>query len=305
MSRDYYSLEPDKIYRLGRHYTAGRAGQKIQFITRHHLMYIGEGEAVVDQIWSQRPASAHHVIGPTGRWVQTVYDNDTAWANASQWANQRTIAIEHSNNTGRAHGNDFHPDSWNISNETIISGARVAAAYCLYFKLGRPVYGKNIRDHFEFTSTGCPVHLSGPKSGNSFGGRAGKYHQQWMNEAQRFYDLLAAGKVNPDGSLKNAGAPAPQPRKEHSDVLTIKYFTDFLTGFIGPVISDVKDIRQQLTGGRDGGQYGGWSISQLVKNYQSKPGDNGTVPEMLAVALTELEKMRTDLDEIKKNGAKK
>lgn len=297
MPRDYYKLEPDRIYRLGQHYTPGRAGQHIQFITRHHLMYIGEGEDVVNKIWNTRPASAHNVIGPTGRWVQTVYDRDTAWANASQWANQRTIAIEHSNITGRVHGSDYHPDSWNISDETIISGARVAAAYCWFFKLGRPVYGKNIRDHFEFTSTGCPVHLSGPKPGNPFHGRAGMYHQRWMDEAQRFYDELAAGRVNPDGTPK----PAPTPqRKAPTVALTQKFFTDFIKGFIGPVISDVKDIRQQLTGGRDAGQYPGWSISQLVKNYQAKPGDNGTIPEMLAVTLTELQALRADVETIKK-----
>ena len=89
------------------------------------------------------------------------------------------------------------------------------------------------------------------------------------------------------------------PQKEEGDVLTTKFFTDFLKGFIGPVISDVKDIRQQFTGGRDAGEYPGWSISQLVKNYQAKPGDHGTVPEMLAVALTELHALREDVNKLK------
>lgn len=86
---------------------------------------------------------------------------------------------------------------------------------------------------------------------------------------------------------------------ERADMLTTKFFTDFITGFIGPMVSDVKDIRQQFTGGRNAGEYGGWSISQLVKNYQAKPGDKGTVPEMLAVALTELEQLRDDVNKIK------
>lgn len=88
-------------------------------------------------------------------------------------------------------------------------------------------------------------------------------------------------------------------KKEEGDMLTKKFFTDFIKGFIGPVISDIKDIRQQITGGRDAGEYPGWSISQLVKNYQAKPGDNGTLPEMLAVALTELQELRADVNEIK------
>ena len=88
-------------------------------------------------------------------------------------------------------------------------------------------------------------------------------------------------------------------KQEEGDMLTTKYFTDYIKGFIGPLISDAKDIRQQLTGGRDAGQYPGWSVSQLVKNYRSKPGDNGTLPEMLAVALTELQALRADVNDLK------
>jgi len=284
VARDYYTLEPDKIYRLGQHYTQGRAGQKVEFITRHHLMMIGEGEAVVDEVWNTRAASAHHVIGPTGRWVQTVYDRDTAWANASQWANQRTIAIEHSNNTGRAPGkDDFHPDSWNISDETIISGARVAAAYCLFFKLGRPEYGTNIRDHFEFTSTGCPVHLQGPKPGNAWGGNAGKYHHKWMEEAQRFYDELSAGRVNPDGTPKTE-----QPAKGGSTpVLTFKQFTDFIKGYLGPQIDALQEVWTQLRG--PGGK--GWV--QLGQNDQ---GQNLTLVDAVAALRYDIALLRRDLN---------
>ncbi|MDK7049185.1 N-acetylmuramoyl-L-alanine amidase [Corynebacterium sp. UMB0012] len=284
MSRDYYTLQPDKIYRLGKHYTQGRAGQKIQFITRHHLMYIGEGESVVDQIWNYRPASAHHVIGPTGRWVQTVYDNDTAWANASQWANQRTIAIEHSNNSGRAHGDDFHPDSWNISNETIISGARVAAAYCLYFNLGRPVYGKNIRDHFEFTATGCPVHLSGPRAGNGFGGRAGKYHQQWMDEAQRFYDELKAGKAAPKKSAKKESRSLTMNAVDQVNAHT----RAFITGYLSPQIDAIQEIWRQLRGPSGNG----WE--QLGKNAQ---GQNLTLVDAVAAIRQDIARIEKKLEE--------
>ena len=288
MSRDYYTLQPDKIYRLGKHYTQGRAGQKIQFITRHHLMYIGEGEAVVDEIWNYRLASAHHVIGPTGRWVQTVYDNDTAWANASQWANQRTIAIEHSNTTGRARNQgDFHPDSWNISNETIISGARVAAAYCLYFNLGRPVYGKNIRDHFEFTATGCPVHLSGPRAGNGFGGRAGKYHQAWMDEAQRFYDELKAGKAAPKKSAKKESRSLTMNAVDQVNAHT----RAFITRYLSPQIDAIQEIWRQLRGPSGNG----WP--QLGQNDK---GQNLTLVDAVAAVRQQLAQIQTDVDELKR-----
>lgn len=212
--KDYYTLEPDKLYRLGQHFNAGRGGAKIEFITRHHLMYVGEVEAVVDKIWNTRQASAHIVIGPKGRWGQAVYDRDTAWANANPWANARTIAIEHSNNTGKFGGNDYHDKSWNISDETLKEGARVAAAYCLHERLGPPVYGRSIRDHNHFTSTGCPVHLQGPTPGNAWGGKAGKYHHPWMEEAVWFYDQLAKKLVHPDGTPITPKFPAPSPEED-------------------------------------------------------------------------------------------
>lgn len=218
MARDYYKLEPDRIYLMRQnpplHFTPGRGGARIEFITRHHLMMIGEVEAVVDRVWNSRPASAHVVIGPRGRWGQSVWDRDTAWGNANLWANQRSIILEHSNNTGRHAGNDFHDLSWNISDETLISGARVAAAYCLRERLGSPVYGRNIRDHFEFTATGCPVHLQGPRPGNAWGGRAGKHHGPWMEEATWFYNQLDKKLVHPDGTPITPKFPAPSPEED-------------------------------------------------------------------------------------------
>ncbi len=284
--KNFYDLESDEVRLMNKHFTAGRAGEKVRHVVIHHNAGVLSIKQIWD-VWQTRAASAHFQTESGGRIGQLVWDRDCAWHAANSWINQTSIGIEVSNSGGPA-------QDWPITDTAVIQAARLAAAVCWHFKLGRPVAGKNIRWHKEFTGTSCPYHLA----------PGGKYHRRFMDEAHRFYDLMAAGAVNPDGSLKQTAAPAPD-KKEKDNVLTIKYFTDFITGFLGPVISDVKDIRQQLTGGRDGGQYGGWSISQLVKNYQAKPGDNGTMPEMMAVMLTELEKMRTDLDEIKKNGAKK
>lgn len=87
--------------------------------------------------------------------------------------------------------------------------------------------------------------------------------------------------------------------EKEKDMLTVKYFTDFIRGFLGPVISDVKDVRQQLTGGRNAGQYDGWSVSALVKNAKAKKGDNATLPEMLALSLTQQQEILTRLNELK------
>lgn len=48
----------------------------------------------------------------------------------------------------------------------------------------------------------------------------------------------------------------------------IRHVTDFIKGYIGPIGSDVKDVRQQLTGGRDAGEYPGWP--QLGKDAEGR-----------------------------------
>lgn len=179
---DYYNVLPDRTHLLKQHFNVGRGGAKPEYITRHHLAMVGEVERVVDEVWNERQASAHYVVGPGGRVGQAVYDGNTAWSNANLYSNQRSISIEHSNSGGAA-------ADWPISQETLIAGARLAASLCLFYKLGRPVFGKNIRDHREFGQTSCPHHLA----------NGGKYHTQWMAEAQRFYDLLAAKKVTATG----------------------------------------------------------------------------------------------------------
>lgn len=193
MAFDYFTVQPHKVKLLNKHFTKGRGGAKIEFITRHH----NGGVTTTEQTWNTwqtRRASAHYQIETDGTVGQLVWDQNTAWANANTWANQRTIAIEHSNNGGEA-------QDWPISTATIEAGAKWAAALCWYYKLGRPNYGTNIRDHNNFSATGCPWHL-----GKTHNGREGKYHAQWMRTAQAHYDwMVAGGKTDP-----NKGAPVSQ-----------------------------------------------------------------------------------------------
>ena len=168
---------PDKVKLMNKHFTRGRGGREIKYIVRHHVAGISTTEQVW-QTWQTRQASAHYIVEPDGTVGQLVWDRDTAWANANQRANQESLTIEHSNNGGAAAG-------WPISEATILEGARLAAALCRFYGLGRPEFGKNIRDHKEFFATSCPHHLA-------FGG---KYHDQYMAEAQRFYDELVSGKT--------------------------------------------------------------------------------------------------------------
>lgn len=188
--KNWWTVEPDKFALLDRHHTKGRGGAAIQYVTRHHIM----GALTTEQtrnVWLTRQASAHYVVENSGQIGQIIYDRDTAWSNGNAASNRVSVSIEHANSGGG-------PD-WPISPTVIREGARLAAALCWFYKLGRPVFGRNIRDHQEFTATACPQHLR----------NGGRYHSEWMRIAQEHYDYMAA---NPNG------APAPTPSPEEDDM---------------------------------------------------------------------------------------
>lgn len=187
MAKDYFKVEPDRVALLGKHFTPGRGGRKIRYITRHHTAGVLNADQI-NNVWNTRPASAHYLIDPNGIVSQHVWDANTAWSNANSVSNQESITIEHSNSAGAA-------QDWPINNVTIDEGARWAAALCVFYKLGRPQFGVNIRDHREFGSTSCPHHLA----------NGGKYHARYMQVAQQHYDWLAAG-----GKTPSVSAPKPE-----------------------------------------------------------------------------------------------
>ena len=183
MAKDYMKVEPDRVALLGKHFTPGRGGRKIRYITRHHTAGVLNADQI-NNVWTTRPASAHYLIGVTGIVSQHVWDANTAWSNANSVSNQESITIEHSNSAGAA-------QDWPIAAATIDEGARWAAALCRFYKLGRPQFGVNVRDHKQFTSTSCPYHLAA----------GGKYHDRFMRVAQAFYDELTNPPKKEEGPL--------------------------------------------------------------------------------------------------------
>lgn len=65
----------------------------------------------------------------------------------------------------------------------------------------------------------------------------------------------------------------------------IKHVEDFVKGFVGPIGSDVKDIREQVTGGRNAGEYGGWSMKTVLANARKKNFKGLTMMEIQAILL--------------------
>lgn len=198
MAFDWFTVQPHKVKLLNKHFTKGRGGAKIEFITRHHNAGITTTEGSWNT-WQSRQASAHYQIETDGTVGQLVWDQNTAWANANSWANQRTIAIEHSNNGGAA-------QDWPISNETVEAGAKWAAALCWYYKLGRPNHGTNIRDHKDFSATACPYHV------------AGKYHAHWMNTAQAHYDWMVATAAGETPNKGDGMSANPKVDRVHHEM---------------------------------------------------------------------------------------
>lgn len=162
----------DQTLWLNKHYTPGRGGRKIRYIVRHHNAGILSIQGCWN-VWQTREASAHYQVETTGRVGQLVRDEDTAWHAADQTRNQESIGIEHANSASAA-------QDWPISDATITAGAHLAAELCIKHGLGRPEFGKNIRDHKETGATACPYHLAA----------GGKYHEAWMKSAQDHYDTL-------------------------------------------------------------------------------------------------------------------
>lgn len=171
---------------LTRHFTPGRPGGSIQYVTIHHMI-VDDGHPdktealdLCYKIWQTREASAHY--GVEDSFVrQYVNDRDTAWSNGNFNSNIRSIAIEHANAnpSGR----------YEVSEKTWKLGAKLTAHICKYYGLGRPVWGKNVRKHSDFSATACP----GPFM-------TGILPNKYIQEAQRVYDSI--GKPTPKPVVK-------------------------------------------------------------------------------------------------------
>lgn len=285
----------DQTLWLNRHYTPGRGGRKIKYIVRHHNAGMLTTQGCWD-VWQGREASAHYQVETTGRVGQLVRDTDTAWHAADGLRNAESIGIEHANSGGAA-------ADWPISDATIQAGGRLAAELCLKHGLGRPEFGKNIRDHRETGSTACPYHLAA----------GGKYHAAWMKAAQERYDTLTSEEddMTPDqsakldavynqlsGSFTNGQYPGYDINKLW-EAAASKGFRQ-LTMMEAVAVSTRASILilDQLVGPEKDGKgpaFSGWIADDLRASLAAKlaAGDNGTIAEQmqaLADSLTKKEK---------------
>ena len=256
---------------MNKHYTPGRVfngqNRKVEYITRHHMGGIG-GAKQCWTWWQTRRASAHFAVDPKGKVGQLVRDTDTAWSNADNASNAVSIAIEHSNSAG--------PDQdWPISSATITAGAHLAAELCLKHGLGRPLFGKNVRDHNEFGATACPYHL---RSGQ-------KYHAAWMKAAQEHYDRLTSQEDTMNQAQER------MLREIHHQLLHPwpQLGKKTLVDAVAEMRTEMRLAGDQLSGpGRtDKGArtFGGWDLTSALDAVRRKGHAGVTLVEGLAVLL--------------------
>lgn len=174
---DWKNLTADVNLWLTKHYTKGRTGTIDRIILHHNA-----GNLTVQgcyNVWQSREASAHYQVQGDGVIGQLVHDYDTAWHCPGQ--NYRSIGIEHANNS---------TNPWTISDAALESGAHLVAALCVYYKLGRPTWGKNVFGHNDFNATACPGQL----------GTGGSQNAAYMKRAQEWYDSMSSGTDAPAAS---------------------------------------------------------------------------------------------------------
>lgn len=176
---DFANVQPDEYKLLGCNFSAGRP-YGIKGVTIHHMA----GDLTGDQcngIWRGAGTSAHYCVDRNGYITQHVNDTDRAWACGdgigTGRGNDTTISIEHANS---ARG------PWTVHEAAIESGAHLVAALCLYYKLGRPQWCKNVFPHRYWSATACPGEL------------AGSQRDHYMQRAQAWYDSMANGTAEPE-----------------------------------------------------------------------------------------------------------
>lgn len=183
-SMDWKNLQPDVYMRVAAGFTNGRP-YGISGVTVHHMagnLTLEQCKAALDS----NGTGAHYGVAG-GRVAQFVDDYNRAWACGdgigTGGGNDRTISIEHAND---------RTDPWTVSEDTLDTGAHLTAAICVYYKLGRPEWGKNVWPHRHWSATACPGELYGSQK------------DAYIARAQAWYDSMVNGAAEPEKTSQGA-----------------------------------------------------------------------------------------------------
>lgn len=180
-------------------------------------------------------------------------------------------------------GFEIQGDGIRAWNPAQLESVRRATAVILWF-LGKRATLETMTGHWEYSMTAQGKW--DPGAGN---GRAGAVMN--MDHQRKLVNQLI-DNINKYGQLD----PPAAPTEKEGEVLTIKYFTDFVKGYIGPAITNIQklvklaeDLQAQLRGPG----LKGWA--QLGKNAQ---GQNLTLVDALAALRHDQARIEKKLDEV-------
>ena len=164
--------------------TGGRGGNKINAIVLHHAATTNFDQIGATFQNKSRATSAHFGVAP-GKVCQYVDINNTAWHCGIWKGNQQTIGIEHVNASGAP--------NWEISDETIKTGAELLANLAKQLGWSHLSIGGNVKFHSDFKSTYCPGKIRDAGLG--------------AREVQLANEILGTGNI-PQPSVQ------PQPKQQ-------------------------------------------------------------------------------------------
>lgn len=218
-------------------------------------------ENVANYQINSRSGSYHVVVDSTGKRLRENTDDWITWSTGNQGNN----LLLHISFVAYAR---WSRSEWLAQERMLRAGASVVAHWCKTYKFPVRHVGvaglPGITTHDATRVWGSTDHTD---PGPNF---PWDVFLRYVNEAM-------------------SGTPAAKPQ-EGITVSEADRIIDFIKGFVSPIGSDVKDVRQQITGGRDAGEYPGWP--QLGQNSD---GANLTLIDAVAALRRDLDALRKEI----------
>lgn len=189
---DLMNMQPDEYKLLGKNFAPGRP-YGIKSVTWHHMAGDLDADGC-NRVWEKSGAAAHYSCDRNGWIVQHVHDMDRAYAcgdgvGRGSAGNDKSVSIEVANDAA---------GPWTVHERALEACARLTAALCRFYGLGRPEWMVNVFPHRHYSATACPGELAGSQNAHA------------MERAQHWYDEMT-GSAPHEPQAPAQPQPAPQP----------------------------------------------------------------------------------------------
>ncbi|MBE7338135.1 glycoside hydrolase domain-containing protein [Corynebacterium aurimucosum] len=239
-------------------------------------------------------SGSYHVLvdNTTNDNINSLRENTEDWVtwSAGQTGNQLAVHLSFVCYSAQSRAD------WLGATRMLAEGADVVAYWCRRFKIPVQKIGaadlkagrRGIFGHADVSAAWHEVDHTDP--GPNF---------PWAEFIQMVQERLDAN------TKKAATAAHPEEELTMAEIQELKDYIDIR--ITGPIGQDVKDIRQQITGGRDGGSdiakaYPGWDAHQLLDNIRAKEYNHLTGIDMMALLIYGSDEDRARAREVVANG---